>query len=394
MLSTIYNVNNKGVELKSSLLLLIVIICSSPLSSLAQVFTPDHVTAIKLTKYEYGTEKHFGLNSNYYYFSSISKNTTSSKFTVSKVDLQTDKVSELDFYIDEGTALNTLSLKQKMYIDDNTAIFIGFKSLYIFKRNLNEYRLDKIKHLKESYSDIFPLNDSVVVLSQFYDYHVLDKENNIKVHTFNFNSDTIYELLTEKEIVGDELSHLVNNYIHVNNGQVVIADPLNYQVKLYSISEKKITLLAELEQPQKSNAYEIFELKCKPLIPKYYAIKPRLYMIDSVFMHNEVQRIEKIYLIDSTTLLVSSLNHRNRKYRTIDIWSIKDGQNYENLFENVEYNLSDSMHYGDAIKLQYSLPLFTYKNCLLELSYFRYRPLNKPKLNEFSLLKHHLILNE
>jgi hypothetical protein len=347
------------------------------------------VQSIKVGDYGFKREKLFCQKDHYYYFSSYDKTSSNKSFDVTKLNLATSQSTTIKFKLNGVLSLQDVSFKESFLVTDNKAFLLGFKKLYVFTRDAEAYQLTHVKILSQSFSKIEYSSDSAIILYQYYDFHFLDSKYKVFVHSYNHKNDSLSTLFQLKTIEGVELSHLVNNFIDIKNNRVAITYPLEYRIEIYAIRNNGLIPVKSINLKNKLQAKKVHTNQVLPLLPRYNGLKARLYLIDSVFRVNSVERLEKVYFLDSNTLFISKLNHGDRSYRSIDVLSIS-GELPSFLVSDQKYSLTDVKNKGDKLKLQYSLPIFFYDRSILELSYFRLKKLNKSVEKEFTLMRYDL----
>jgi len=101
--------------------------------------------------------------------------------------------------------------------------------------NLTEQRIVTAKEVPRKYgfTNAFVLSDSSVCLATFYAYHPSDVSNPVSLALFSLSQNTITKYVSLPSD-GVECTYLPSNYIHVIDGVIAVASPLEYKVLLYN----------------------------------------------------------------------------------------------------------------------------------------------------------------
>lgn len=198
----------------------------------------------------------------------------------------------------------------------NKLVLIAFDYIYIFKPDKNqEYKLSKMIKNEGSFLNLQPLNNEELLCSVNYQYHPLDENH---MHTWaklNVAKDSLGpEYYFDEENV--RFSTLPNRWISAYNGLIAYAHTTDYKVLFYNSNFSLIdSIQTDALRENKTNLL---------LIPdgtdySLEEMKKIGQMDDSL-----LTRIEKVFLLDSTRLLVIQKQPRTH-YLKYDLWKKSNG---------------------------------------------------------------------
>lgn len=199
----------------------------------------------------------------------------------------------------------------------NKLVLIAFDYIYIFTLDKKpEYKLRKMIKNDGSFLNLQPLNDHELLCSVNYQYHPLDENH---MHTWaklNLATDSLGpEYYFDEENV--RFSSLPNQWISAYKGLIAYAHTTDYKILFYNSDFSLIDSIqtnvlnenrANLNLIPDGTDYTLEEMK-------------RIGQMDDSLL----TRIEKVFLLDSTKLLIIQKQPRTH-YLKYDLWKKTNGK--------------------------------------------------------------------
>lgn len=298
--------------------LLSVIILLLPIVTFTQniIYTEEYNqnTYLKSKKVPYNVTCAVYYNNFVYALSSFSA-INGKELAIYKFDKLTNKTTFITIKKNKDTEeLFEKSVNSFQLCTNNLIILTGFK-IFIFEFSNSEYKLLKVLKNDKGFSKILTLNDKEFLLYCNYNYHPLDVLDKHSWAKLNLETTTISDFT----VMGDEnvlFSYFVNSWISTYKGLIAYSHTSDYSIRFYNSQIKLVdSLKSELFNNNK----------------KFLHLLPRGddYSADEMYKIRDaddtlLSRIEKIFLLDSTRILVT-VKLPKLKYMRYDIWSKRSG---------------------------------------------------------------------
>ena len=192
----------------------------------------------------------------------------------------------------------------------NKCVILTNENIYIFEKTNNSFIIKKIITNKYSFSCLYKINSSDLLLYVNYNFHPMDAQYKHAWGKLNLDGDSLYFV---KKMGNDNarFSYFVNNWISTYNGLIAYANTTDYSIRLYN---QKFELLDSIKSNFKSSNIPLLK----------YISNGDQYSADEMTQIRKADdtlltRIQKIFLLDSTHLLVIIKLPKTRNMQ-FDIW--------------------------------------------------------------------------
>lgn len=236
---------------------------------------------------------------------------------INTYDISTDKKSSS--YVIENSKENRALLNDRIFsFAVVTNSLIALTDSYIFILNLEKNKATvkySIKNEKAAFNKIKPINEKEFLLYVYYNFHPLDAPVRHVWAKLNLNKKSV-EQITKRDDKYAVYTHMVNDWISTYKGLIAHANTTDYHIGFYNEQFDKIDSICS----DKLNSNQAF----LNLIPQNITSKGEIAEIikkdDSL-----LKRIQKIFLLDSTTLMVM-LKVPNTRNAEFDLWQKKENK--------------------------------------------------------------------
>jgi hypothetical protein len=362
----------------------------------SQEFGFEYEDATKLSDFSYSRSDVVltNVDSTYIYFLYLSENINGE--TAYLLRLQGDDPSKsMRFTVDMSGMHNKISQNRKQIaVNDSNIYMLGFGELHKFKRKGNNYRFDTSYSFKSQGLDRLTwMNDSVLFLGCYYNFHYKEQLDRLSLSVFNTKNDSLTSLISVNDPIGIELTHFVNEFMTFNRNRIAIAFPVENIIKIYNVDTKlKISEEMIISLGIDNNGIKrIFPEDTTMLDRKRMPTKQNIANIDSLLRSYNVSRIQKVFFTDYNHLLVSYVNNQSPDMRTLEYIDISHMEGRHGLVTNglLKFSTIDSQRYEDALKIQYSSPLFFQNGYVFISTMVKPQKLSKTKnMDNYHLLKY------
>ncbi|MDZ4757386.1 MAG: hypothetical protein SGJ10_04490, partial [Bacteroidota bacterium] len=258
--------------------------------------------------------------------------------------------------------------------DEKNIILSCFKNLLVFTRIKPGFYTFSKSFLKPyRYESVKQITKSEYLLVQLYNYDDIPKTDRVVISKYNLNTNTIVKNI-KPELAGLEYSHLTHKWYDNNSKYFLLADPLKYNITIYSNNLDSVFFLKRSIANWKNTNDSLF-------IKNYdnYNIKNSIENLHNA--DKNISRIEKIFFVNESKILISyKLAGETGKVRNVDIWTKKNKNQWILKDSNLITNITDLSDFNDTItvlnrpfpELNYTPDLHFYKNkvYLIWQSYF------------------------
>jgi hypothetical protein len=173
-----------------------------------------------------------------------------------------------------------------------------------------------------------------------YNFHPDKQMNNTSLMIYSAKKNQILSFIHPfVPCIG--FSHLINDWIAINNNRIALADPCGYKIRLYDFN-----LILQDSIVFKNAAWNELSNNKIPFETDPSKIHPKLLIDKLLVLQDTISRIEKIEFISDSKLLVSSTCKTcGKNKRRIDIWNIGKWKTpvYSTNFP-IGYSESDSIY--------------------------------------------------
>lgn len=196
---------------------------------------------------------------------------------------------------------------------------------------------------------VIAITDKMFLVSSFYNYHPADNTNNSNIGIYDAENDTLINF-SHPEMPCIGFSHLISSWITATDNLIALASPCGYKIRLYDSHLNPVDSIM-YKPGRRWNDLEGNKLPCESDPSK---IHPKILIDKLLLLQDSVSRIEKIFFVNNSTLLVSS-TAENKNRRRIDLWKTSDLKKpfYTNESYALENESADTIRPADR-----PLPLF------------------------------------
>lgn len=225
---------------------------------------------------------------------------------------------------------------------------------YIYSINFTKnkaYFTDKTKNLKSSFQRVLQLSDSTNLLYLYYNFHPMDAPIKSQWGIWNCKSNKIQNV-KQQDDSDASFTHLVNDWVTTYKGLIAHCRSTRYFIGFYDSNFNLIDSISSTLIDTNKVLLQKLELE----VQSKEAIKKLMRFDDSL-----LTRIQKIHLIDSSTLLVSV---KKPNFKDLDLhlwkkvenkWTFISKQRISSFYENGksynENSLALNPFYGNASNL-------------------------------------------
>jgi hypothetical protein len=241
----------------------------------------------------------------------------------------------------ENNKLNRSLLNVRIFsfaITDTKVIALTDSYIFILKIEKNKATVvNSIKNEKAAYSKIRPLNENEFLLYVYYNFHPLDAPVRHVWAKLNIEKQTI-ENRTIQDDKNAIYTHLVNDWLSTYKGLIAHSNTIDYQIYFYNDKFEKIdSINSDKLETNKAHLNSI---------PDNISSKDEIMEViqkdDSL-----LKRIQKIFLVDSTTLLVMLKVPKSRNAE-FDLWQKKSGAWVLKKTESINTFYQDKQAYNSS----------------------------------------------
>ena len=141
--------------------------------------------------------------------------------------------------------------------------------------------------------------------------------------------------------------HLEKSWVDINDKLIAVANPCGYKITLYDFELNVVDLI----KPVRKKDWKDIQNNILPFETNLYKVNPKTVIDNLLLMQDTISRIEKIFFINRSTLLVSwtGIGCLKNK-RKIDVWKIKNRVNSTNsgILTSINYADSDTINLNNV----------------------------------------------
>jgi hypothetical protein len=322
-----------------------------------------------------------------YYFTDVDWNDKKRELSVFSVNTNTNKTDSLVLKIPASIIINSLP---KIALNENYLILTDDEKfdVYRFHKTKDTYSyVNKIKLPPYSVGgNVRWLSKNLFLLSSNYNQHPADKLFNTNLGVYDAEKDQIKKFIhPELPCIG--FSHLVNSWITNNDNRIALAAPCGYKIFFYDF---ELNLVDSINYHPKEN-WEDLPGNTIPFETNPAKSNPKLIIEKLMHLEDSISRIEMIFFVNNSTLLVSSGgNGADENQRRIDLWKIGflEKPNYTDPVKVIDYSQDDTIDVKNTpLFLLSPLNLDIKNSTLYTFNPEEFIPVKKTTANEFNLLK-------
>ncbi len=299
-----------------------------------------------------------------YYFTSEEWNTESRVLKIYSVNCETGFRDSIEINIPRVIIINELPT---IAVNENYLILCDDEN-FSFYRYLNrngKYTFsNKIKLPNNSSGRYIRIIDKdKFLIHTIYNFHPDAESYNSNIGIYDAKNDKFINFIhPDLPCIG--FSHLPKSWVTFNEKLIAIADPCGYKIRFYDFG---LNLYDSINYFP-GNGWKNLNGNKIPLETNPAKIHPKLLIDQLLSLQDSISRIEKIYFIDNSKLLVSSISPKcGKEKRRIDIWgtsNLKKPMLTETDFP-VSYFDNDTIDRNDCPFPYYHLSEFTLNNNLI-----------------------------
>jgi hypothetical protein len=321
-----------------------------------------------------------------YYYTNDEWKSESRELKIFQVDIDSERKDSFIITLPEDIIIHTLP-----FITINNEFLIltddDYFEMHRYKNINNRYTYINKIHLS-NYSNggkMFVLENNKFLFQSIYNYHPDDKLYKSNLGIYDANNDSIVKLI-HPDVPCIAFSHLYNSWISVNENTIALAYPCSYKIILFDHNLFAIDSIV-----YNHNEWKDLPGNKIPFETSTSKIHPKI-LIDSLQnIKTHFSRIEKIFFINNSTLMVSSVgNNIEVKSRRIDLWKSHHNNSpvFTGLKTKIENDISDTI-LVNALPLQLNSPLdiSITKNKAYILTNEDFLPEQNISVKEFNYLK-------
>lgn len=266
-------------------------------------------------------------------YSTTGDNSSGSEITISQFNIKTRASASVQIKKNKSTtslfgrSILALSVQgDKFYV-------LNSSYLNILKKTGDQLVFIRAIENKPGYTTIHQLGENALLLSVNYNFHPMDEAHKHTWAKFDLTNDSLHP-----EIYRDEnnarFSYFVNGWLTTYKGMIAYSNTTDYKIRFYhSDFLLQDSIVAD---DFKSNSQAMHLL---PLGNEYSTDEmKKIRAADDTLLN----RIEKIFLVDSSTLLITIRRPKSKTYR-FDLWQKKQGK-----WQRVNSQLVESSYVENA----------------------------------------------
>jgi hypothetical protein len=222
----------------------------------------------------------------------------------------------------------------------------------IFKRDSNlvykEYA--SISNNKFHLFDFFNINKDKIFCGFLGDYSQKTDSSKLRLAVYDLKIKKFTALKEDKSFKGIEFTHFTHSFIDSRKSEVAVANTMDYKIFFYDEELKLKDSITKFI----GNWNESKNL----ILDKKYEGDQLSMLEDLSNIDDTIYRVEKIYYLNDSTLLVSykSPSKSSEKFRTIDVWQ-KQKNKWQNIINNQRLNYN--FNSNDSVSIQTFQPNFS-----------------------------------
>ncbi len=254
-----------------------------------------------------------------YYITDEDWNAESRDLSLNMINTESGKKDSFILHIPTTIIINELpdiSLNSDYLILTDDEQF----SLYRFKKSGKQFNFVNEIKLPEKCSgkNVKYLSKNKFLLYCFYNFHPSDNTYNSNLGIYDAEKDSIIRFIhPEMPCIG--FSHFPKEWLTNNDNTIALASPCGYKIDFYNFNlELKGSINPQTSEIKNYRSIDKISFETSPDF-----IHPKLLIEKMLLLKDTVSRIEKIYFVNNSTLLVSSTGKDlGNDQRRIDLWDI------------------------------------------------------------------------
>jgi hypothetical protein len=299
-----------------------------------------------------------------YYFTKEEWNTDERILKIYSLNTVTNIKDSLEINVPKKIIINELP---EVAISNNFIILCDdeYFTFYLFeKKNVNFIYSNQIKLPSNSSGrEMSVIDNDKFLIYTMYNFHpdAQTFNSNIGIYDAKHNKFTNF-IHPDLPCIG--FSHLPKSWVTFNDKLIAIADPCGYKIRMYDFNLKLVDSIDFIPTDHWNNLAE----NKIPVETDPQKINPKLLIDQLLLLQDTISRIEKIYFINNTKLLVSSTCKKcGKEKRRIDVWETNRWSKpvYTNHIFPVSYVESDTINMDNLPLPYYHLSNVHFENNLM-----------------------------
>lgn len=211
-------------------------------------------------------------------------------------------------------SLPLISLNEKYIILTDDYHFNQYR--FELNNGIYQYANEIYKPSDSPVNMVTTINSELFLFECLYNFHPDNKQFNTNLAIYNARTNILSNFIhPDLPCIG--FSHLEKKWTAVNDSVIALASPCGYQIYLYDLNLKLIDSIQFKPAGWKDiPGLKIpFETNPSKIHPKHLIKKLDNYQ-------DSISRIEKIFFIDDSTLMITGMNGQIPKNRNVELWNI------------------------------------------------------------------------
>lgn len=208
-------------------------------------------------------------------------------------------------------------------INKNYIVFLSRYHIFIYKRNNSTGTFEFLTIIDNypNYTNIQSLSDSTFLFYKCYNFHPSDTKEKVELATFNAEKLNFIDIINPKHD-GIIYSCFVNSWIDVSEKNIFFSNTLQYKIYLYNHNLKLVDSIVYL--PDNWKHFKDYKIDFETDFSK---VNAKECIKEASNRGKDIDRIEKILLLNDSTLLVSVKPPAKKgSHRDVYVWTKKEGK--------------------------------------------------------------------